>query len=38
MISTTLLSTNEHVGMGVIEITSIRDISILNAQTDKSKK
>ena len=28
MISTTLLNTNEIVGMGVIEITSVPDISI----------
>jgi hypothetical protein len=38
MLSSTQLSTNETVGMGVIEITSIPDISILTAQTEKPEQ
>ena len=38
MVSTTLLSSNEIVGMGVIEITSIPDISILTAQPENAEQ
>ena len=38
MLSTTLLNTNETVGMGVIEITSIPDISILTSQSENAEQ
>jgi len=38
MLSTTSLSTNETVGMGVIEITSIPDISILTSQPENAEQ
>ena len=38
MITTTLLSNNETVGMGVIEITSIPDISILTSQPENAEQ
>jgi hypothetical protein len=38
MISTTLLSSNEYVGMGVIEIISVPDISILTSQPENAEQ